>query len=159
MTPREVIALDPGEKVGWARATITPEPFDEVQPAHWSNLEHGITPLKDMALALAKRIDTYDVVVLETWRLTPKGARVSIGSAMESSQFVGMVRLLCWLNNTKLVMQSPNLTKTADKTAPDWLREIINHEPSSHDDAHNVDALRHLWVWTWRNYVAKEQTG
>lgn len=144
-----VLALDPGEKVGWARAEIAPD-------LTFTELQHGITGLKDMALACEKRISTYDLVVMEDWRLNAKTAKSLIGNDMQSSQFIGMIRLLGWTTNTKVKMQGPGVMNTARKTAPDWLQEIIAKEPKAHDDAHNVSALLHLWHWAWHEYVYQE---
>lgn len=145
----QVLTLDPGEKVGWARAMVQPD-------GAWHNLVHGITPLQEMALALDKKIGTYDVVIYETWRLYPAAAKFLIGNDMQSSQFVGMVRLLSWTHpHIKLVSQGASVMKTARKTAPSWLQEILDNEPATHDDGHNVSALLHMWAWTWENYTAK----
>src|SRR4051812_11884394 len=66
--PLHVIALDPGERVGWARARVNPD-------GTWDDMTHGITALKDMALALHKNVTKYDVVIYETWRLRADEAR------------------------------------------------------------------------------------
>jgi hypothetical protein len=148
MPALDVIALDPGNKVGWARATVEPD-------GTWTGLEHGIHHLKDMALALDRKVSDYDAVVCETWRLRPAKARAFAGSDFPSVQFIGMVRLGCWRENVRYYPQDPSIKSTADKSAPPWLKEIIDNEPGTHDDGHNVDALRHLWFWTWENYVIK----
>ena len=146
-----VLALDPGEKVGWARATVMPD-------ATWTDLQHGITPLQDMALAVGKRLDDYDVLVVESFRLAATKSRSMIGSDLPTVQFIGMCRYLAWVTPTvRLVLQAPAIKRTVDKTAPEWLQEIIANEPKSHDDAHNVDALRHLWHWTWLTKVANAE--
>lgn len=152
-----VLALDPGERVGWARADIADD-------GSWSDLRHGITPLRDMAVAVHRSLvdatwqdvhpAVYDVVVMEDWRLYPGNAKSMVGSSFPSVQFVGMVRLCCWLSGTKLVMQGAVTKKTADKTAarlrPD-LYELVTR-PISHDDGHDQDALRHLWFYTYKNF-------
>jgi hypothetical protein len=145
----EVLALDPGEKVGWARASVADD-------GEWSGLEHGITHLKDMALAIDANVGKYDLVVCETWKLRAGKERTFIGSDFPSVQFIGMVRLGCWREHVAYEPQDPRIKTTADKSAPDWLRKIIDNEPRSHDDGHNVDALRHLWFWTWRNRIVKQ---
>lgn len=145
----KVLALDPGEKVGWARADIEPD-------LTFSSLEHGITPLQDMALAVYDRADNYDLIVMESWRLYPDQAKKMIGNDMQSSQFIGMVRLVCWINGIKLKMQGPGVQNSARKTAPKWLHDILDNEPKRHDDAHNVSALLHLWHWAWDKYVYQE---
>lgn len=142
-----VLALDPGEKVGWARADVR-------EDAAWDNLEHGITSLRPMALAIAERADNYDKFVVETFRLSANKMRSQIGSDFPTVQFIGMVRLVAWQHGIEVRMQGPSIKDTADKTAPEWLQAILANEPRSHDDAHNVDALRHLWFYTWKEHVA-----
>lgn len=153
-----VLALDPGERVGWARADVD-------EDGTWSQLRHGITPLWDMATAVARASDIYpsgedyesapdyDVVVMEDWRLYPHMANNFVGSAFPSVQFIGAVRLCCKLSGTKLVMQGAAVKKTADKTLAKLrpeLHELVTR-PIKHDDGHDQDAIRHLWVYTFRN--------
>lgn len=143
-----VLALDPGDRVGWARADVDPS------SGTWDDLRHGITPLKDMALAIhASKLGEYDLVVCEDWRLYPHMAKQMIGSSFPSAQFIGMVRLLCWTYHRKLVMQGASIKTTADKTMaalrPD-LYELVT-KPIAHDDGHDLDAIRHLFFWTFRN--------
>lgn len=166
--PVRVLALDPGEKVGWARADVyapAPDlPLESAVEPSWSNLEHGITSLREMALAIWRKLEhagtpgeykPYDLIVVESFRLSATKASSQYGSDLPTVQFIGMVRLLGWIYGVDVVFQGPSIKRTADKTAPTWLQEIIANEPKNHDDAHNVDALRHLWFWTWNTYVAK----
>lgn len=145
---RTVLATDPGERVGWARATFEDD-------GTWHDLEHGITPLKDMALAIDKNIHKYDVLVFETWKLRPGTARAFIGSDFPSIQFIGMQRLSAWREGVILVPQDPVIKSTADKVAPPEIQEIIAREPGKHDDGHNIDALRHLFFYHWEEYIVK----
>lgn len=151
-----VLALDPGERVGWARADIA-------EDGTWSEFRHGITPLWDMALAVHSSLlvhgayddprPDYDVVVMEDWRLYPHMAQQFVGSAFPSVQFIGAVRLCCRLSGTKLVMQGASVKKTADKTLQKLrpeLHELVTR-PIKHDDGHDLDAIRHLWVYAYRN--------
>lgn len=164
-----VLALDPGERVGWARADVD-------ESGGWKELRHGITPLKDMALAIHGALiqvrrngplpyisendalplpweRKYDVVVCEDWRLRPGKERLFIGSSFPAVQFIGMVRLCCWLSNTKLVMQGADTKSTADKTLKALWPEMYETvtQSGSHDDQHDLDAIRHLWFFTYRN--------
>lgn len=143
----KILALDPGEKVGWARVD-----YDE-KSGEWRDLRHGITPLKDMALKLYDSVHDYDVVIYETWRLRATEAKNHIGSEFLSSQFIGMVRLCGWVAKVKLVSQGPNLKKTGLKVAPDWLKEKLAAFPKSHDDAHDADALMHLSYYIWNRWA------
>ena len=92
---KRVLALDPGDKVGWARADVADD-------GTWTNLRHGITPLKPMALSVHKSlcppwtggewdrtVPSYDVVVCERWALYPHMAKYMIGSEIPSAQFIG----------------------------------------------------------------------
>lgn len=152
-----VLALDPGNRVGWARA-------DVAEDGTWTDLRHGITPLKDMALAVHHSLlahspeelpfePAYDVLVVEDWRLRAEKARSFIGSDFPSVQFIGAVRLCCWLSGCQLVMQGPNLKTTADKTLKRMWPEMAEFvsQSISHDDGHDLDAIRHLWVWTYQH--------
>ena len=125
---------------------------------------HGISYLKDTAMAVDRALSKgkYDVVVYENWKLTAKGARVSVGSEMESSQFIGMIRLSCWKYGVKIVkqppsMQTPNGTgeralKCGHPSAP-AVQAIIDKLPKSHDESHDRSALLHLWGWFFKEYV------
>jgi hypothetical protein len=148
-----VLALDPGERVGWARADVDPA-------GNWSDMRHGITPLRDMALSMNRALvrvpehgPSYDLVIIEDWRLYPHMAQSMVGSSFPSVQFIGMVKLCCWLSGTKLVTQGASIKSTADKTMkvlrPE-LYEIVTR-PVAHDAGHDQDALRHLFFWTYRN--------
>lgn len=158
-----VLAVDPGERVGWCTATV----HEDVMPrSQWPNefevTAHGISFLKDAALAIHKAVvleDRIDVIVYETWILTARGARVSVGSDMQSSQFVGMVRQSAWLNpRVQLVPQSPGAMRSADKSmrahpSGAAMQEIIDKLPKAHDDSHDGSALRHAWTYFFERYV------
>jgi hypothetical protein len=142
-----VLALDPGEKVGWARAYVADD-------GSWCGYDHGITALKPMALAVHANIAKYDVVIYETWRLRASETQKFVGNDFQSSQFIGMVRLAAWLNpQVRLVSQGPSVKTTAEKTAPSELRKLLARMPKTHDDAHDGDALLHLWHYTWDKFV------
>lgn len=149
-----VLALDPGERVGWARAEVGSD-------CTWTDLRHGITPLKDMALAVhyaqSNRGETpYDLIVCEGWRLQAGKQDEFIGSEFRSSQFIGMVRLCGWTSGTDVVLQEPRVKYhqcNEPTNQPEWLREKLDKFPKTHDDAHDADALLHLWYWTWLKYA------
>lgn len=157
---RQVLALDPGSKVGWASAAI----HDDGQ---WQGLSHGITPLKNCALwvhnelsqprppeALYARID---VVVIEDWVLRADKAQEMIGSSFPSSQFIGAVQLSCWLNQTPLVRQravaqGKQAQRSLQYLYPDlWETTVRDGLALSHDDSHDMSAILHLWTWTMKN--------
>lgn len=149
-----VLALDPGERVGWARADVN-------DAGQWSELRHGITELRPMALSVRESLagptpnsPGYDLVICEEWRLYPHKAQEMIGSSFPSVQFIGMVQLCCWTSGVKLKKQGAGVMTTGDK----WMRrlnpelhEMVN-APRAHDDAHDMSAIRHLFYWTVRSH-------
>lgn len=151
-----VLALDPGEKVGWARADVSPA-------GAWSDVRHGITPLRDMAIAVHAALyppphaldptSEYDVVVCEDWRLYPHMAQQFVGSSFPSVKFIGAVELACWVSGTKLVKQGAAVKKPAlammAKFDPELHAKVTRS--GAHDDLHDMDALIHLWRYTERN--------
>lgn len=151
----KVLAIDPGEKVGWARGCVQPNAF-ELE-------DHGIADLKPFALKLYDAIADYDAVVYETWRLYAGHAKKMIGNDMQTSQLVGMIRMAAWLNpEVKLVGQSASIKETADKTAAAMCPEVsdlLAKEPGTHDDAHDMDAVRHLWYWHWSKHIKEAKSG
>lgn len=182
-----VLVLDPGERVGWATAEVgngamldeqhrlsvaqmldESREFDPLEPVKTRAIklltvqDHGISFLKDMALAVYRSLivnGTYDVVVCEDWRLSARHAKRLIGSNMQSSQFIGMVRLCCWVANVQLVMQPPAAMSTAERAlncghpSADDIRHRLSKLPKSHDDSHDGSALLHLWAWFFGRYV------
>ncbi len=153
-----VLALDPGERVGWAAGEI-----DTFSPS-LDVLGHGMAYLKDAALAVHKALTCkqprYDAVVVEWFHLTPKGARVLIGSPLLPSQFIGMVRMSCWLGGVPIYEQPPAAMSSArrsiknDLPGAEQIREIVEAADAvSHDDGHDGSAALHLWQWYFARYV------
>lgn len=168
MTKR-VLALDPGDKVGWARADIHDD-------GTWTRFRHGILQLKPAALAVdsaltkppssaswpGTHLPEYDVVVCEDWRLYAHMAKHLVGSEIPSAQFIGMVKLACWKSGVPLVMQfarqvnsnKPEILAPAEATMkrlrPD-LFELVT-QPGAHDDLHDMVAIKHLWLYTVKNF-------
>jgi hypothetical protein len=134
----KAIAIDPGERVGWATSILT--------STELTDIKQGVTPLKDFAMKLGKVAGEYDVIVYEAWRLYPAAAKSMIGNDMQPSQLVGMIRYFGWLNpQVKMVVQGANIKTTAEKTMPDWFKERMALSSEQHDQ----DALMHLWHYWW----------
>lgn len=149
-----VLAIDPGERVGWAVGEVSEDKRDALGGPELVVFNHGISSLKDFALKLHEVAGDYDVIVFEDYRISAAKLRAHTGSNVPTIQLIGMIRLCAWLNpKVKLVTQYNTQKKTADRTMPEWLRERIAGLPAAHDDAHDGDALRHLWFWFWTNYV------
>ena len=158
----KVLVLDPGERVGWCSAEV----HAPAGVRDWSDLDvtgHGIAYLKDMALAVHQAVAVerkYDLVIYERWALTAKGARVSVGSEMESSQFIGMVRDKCWRAGVKIRKQPTSALSSADRSlkcghpsAAHVAELIAQADAVSHDDGHDGSALRHLWTYFFKEFV------
>lgn len=136
-----VLAIDPGERTGWARANISDD-------GEWADIRQGVNSVRDFLLCLEKHYGEYDIVIYETWRLFPHKARSLVGSEMTASQVIGGIRLISWHHpKTRLLDQGPNTKSTAMKTMPSHLKDRMAKSSEQHDQ----DALMHLWYWTWKN--------
>jgi hypothetical protein len=153
-----VLAIDPGERVGWARADVAPD-------GEWSDVRHGITAMQPMALKCHLMITqgSYDLVVMESWTLYPHMAKSMVGSTFPTVQFIGAIKLALWQwPKTKLVTQGagvihsreglPPAMRAMRKLRPE-LFELVQ-TPVAHDDGHDLDALSHLFAYTWRHIIA-----
>lgn len=150
-SPLRILAIDPGEKVGWARGLLATDLSLE---------DHGIADLKPFAMKLGEAITNYDVIVYETWRLYAGFAKKMVGNDMQTSQLIGIIRYLAWANpGIKLVGQAATIKKTANKTAQGDFLALIESEPGKHDDAHDIDAIRHLWHWHWKRLMKETTNG
>lgn len=159
-----VIALDPGKLTGWAAADI-----DEV--GEWGNLKHGIMGEKEMVLSLAgdQGLEQtyqnrsvlrsrggphpiYAVIVYENWVLYRKHAEEYIGSDMPYSQQIGQYRLIAWLSGAKIVKHDAARKTLALKQArsfhPELAAKVEDIQVRAHKDAHDGDALLHLFGYT-----------
>lgn len=153
----KVIAIDPGERVGWATAEAVFDPALGEDRRGLFLTNHGISLLKPFAMKLADVIENYDVIVYEKFVLfSGERGRSQVGGEIPTAQLVGMIRLLAWQHDKKLVSQSVQVKKTADKTAQGVFKELIEGEVKTHDDAHDIDAIRHLWYWYWKQEVSDE---
>lgn len=157
-TPLSALAIDPGERVGWANGLIHPHHFQADQSGREHDLGaglqvegQGVHDLKTFALKMFESFANYDVVIYETWRLYPGHAKAMVGNDMQPSQLVGMIRLASWLNpKVKLVSQGATIKKTATKTMPAYIKDRFALSTEQHDQ----DALMHLWFYCWENYVS-----
>lgn len=154
-----VIALDPGKLFGWAAADIDAD-------GTWSNLEHGILPAKDMILDLADDVIArapYGVIVYEDWVLYRDHVEEYIGSDMPYSQMIGQIRLIGWLSDTPVVKQAAARKNFARRQLgafrPVEAALVERIEQRAHKDAHDGDAILHLFGYTVDNFpVVKHAT-
>lgn len=145
----KVIAIDPGERVGWCTAEYTPGTEDPLKL-----INHGISLLKPFACKFYAQVEKYDVIIYEKFVLfSGERGRSQIGGEIPTAQLVGMIRLCGWMADKKLVSQSVQNKKTGDKVAWGVFKELIDGEVKTHDDAHDIDAIRHLVYWAWKQEV------
>lgn len=146
----KVLALDPGEKVGWARCEVDAK-------GKTTELVHGITQLKEMAMRLTTAFESYDAVVCETF-IVRSGSRLT--GSFPTVQFIGMVRLLSWQTpKVDMIWQAPRVMHTAEKTIhkikPAWA-EIID-QGGAHDDTHDYSAILHLYHHIWLTRITSTE--
>lgn len=165
-----VIALDPGKLTGWAVADVDAD-------GEWTNLQHGILPAKDMVLQLAEDQDVgfapdrqgglfpgafYDAIVYEDWVLYRSHVEEYVGSDMPYSQQIGQYRLIAWLSDTPIYKQSASRKDLALRQArafrPDLAAKIESIQARAHKDAHDGDALLHLWAFTVDRFPVRRHT-
>lgn len=165
-----ILVLDPGERVGWAKAEI-----DDL--GNWSDVGHGITPLWEMADAIAKAQDlkgysqngddsggkTYDVIVCEKWRLFASHAKTMIGSEFPSVQFIGAIKYICRATGTKYVSQAASDQAPAGvgmaRLKADYPKYYeLATRPVAHDDGHDQSALAHMAAYSFRTYGPRRDT-
>lgn len=140
-----ILALDPGERTGWAIGKVTEAGELTVQG-------QGVLPVREMGMWLYETLvqeKDIDVLVYETWRLYPHMAKKMVGNDMQPSQVIGMARLCAWLGGQDLVTQGATIKKTAMKTMPDEIKMRFGLSTEQHDQ----DALMHLWHHYWSKYV------
>lgn len=158
---KRVLALDPGALVGWASAEIDDDGV-------WHNLEHGIDSLKDSAIQIAwdmgvdyahHKFPIYDVIVVENWTLYRQHAEDYIGSDMPYSQYIGMIRLISWLADTKLVFypaeRKSHFLKSMGALRPELYDMVNKGLARAHRDSHDMDAIIHLWGYTFENFPVR----
>lgn len=157
---KRVLALDPGDRVGYARADVNDD-------GTWENLEHGITPLKQCALEVHAALTSgdadwitpkYDLIVMERWALYGHMASKMVGSEIPSAQFIGMVKLSAWLAGVPVVMQNardvnsnrPGVLAPAEAHMKRFNPELfaLVTQPGAHDEQHDLVAIKHLYYYT-----------
>lgn len=161
-----VIAIDPGKLCGWAAADIDLE-------GEWTNLQHGILGAREMSLTLAEdqsiasagetyTSPEYGLIVVESWRLYRDHADEYVGSDMPYSKSIGQYELIGWLSDTPVVFSEPHRKKYALRQMaafrPTLAAYVEDNMQRAHEDAHDMDAIIHLWAWTVDNRNVRNHT-
>lgn len=143
-----ILAIDPGEKVGWAHGWVRHSDGTLVVQGH------GIQPLWPFAAQLEDDLEweAYSVVIYERWRLSAAHAKALIGNDMQTSQLIGVIRFLARRAGVKLVAQDPKDWHHGKTVAPPTVSSILDTLPKSHDESHDGPALCHLAHYWFVNY-------
>lgn len=155
MAVERVIAIDPGERVGWARCHIVDGVLD---PATFAV---GVHPLKQFAEALIGKTIVpaacdgeveLDLLAYEKWSLYASHAKVLVGSEMPSSQMVGIIRACGWISGAKLMCVGANKKGTGLTVMPTWLQE----RRAACSEEHSRDACELIsYVWYRRHVLPR----
>lgn len=148
----DVLAIDPGEKCGWAHGGI-----DRASRLHV--LDHGIEHWKPFVMRLEQDIHEFDVVIYERFRLQAWAANALIGNDMQTSQCIGAIRSAGWRHSVKLLAQDPKDYKHGWTVAPPTVRAILDILPKSHDESHDGPALGHLAHYWFKCYFDPTKEG
>lgn len=162
--PESVIALDPGERTGWAAATMD----RDLLVFH----DYGAEKRRDLALALAyvqmigppypsgladQReekgiVGPFDVMVWEAW--IPREVNGSMdwikGDKLLSARHVGHFELIAWLSGAKTKEYGASNKKHFQSSMPPQL--VAKQRAAS--EQHPKDAIMHLWGYFFENWFS-----
>lgn len=125
------LAYDPGKTTGWAR-------FDDTGNAQ----EYGQLSMDELLahvenMKLLSRDDPLHVVIVEEFKLFGHKARHQVGSQMEASQAIGILRTLAQATNAEFHLQPPTIKSMAEK----WTQ--LSAKGRAHKNSHWIDAYNH----------------
>lgn len=86
------------------------------------------------------------VVVIESFRLSPTGAKALVGDAMGTVEVIGVVRYVCRRCGIELVEQQPNIKRATESI----MRSRGITLTSRGNGAHAKDAELHGWCYLMR---------
>lgn len=103
-----ILAIDPGYTTGICSAKCHDD-FEVIQVGEfpWAKRHEALRTLLTGTYAPHGIPLTFDVVIIESFRLMPHKAQSQIGKTFPSSQLIGIVDYLCWKTSTSLVIQEP----------------------------------------------------
>lgn len=152
-----VVALDPGDHMGWCVGTTEGEPYDagtDTPAEFFLRLERWCgttnTRLQVESLIEGTELVAYqlvprsiDLLVIETYTVDDPAANQ--GSDVPTLQYIGVVKYICARAGVPFEMQSRQV-----KTAA---RSKLKHQGRKPlpGDGHAKDAQLHWWAWNWRH--------
>lgn len=120
------LAFDPGKTTGWALFGSDGEA-----------IEYGQASLTElMGLCEGWREGDLTAVIYEDWLLFKHKAPKMVGSRMEASQAIGIIKNLAHATGAELVQQPSNIKSIAQM-------QTQIKPPSNHAQSHWVDAFNH----------------
>lgn len=122
------LAFDPGKTTGWARFS------DEGEAVGYGQL--NLDELIEYTNSVLAEDETIQAVIVEDWLLFKKKAAQQVGSRMEASQAIGILKKLATDAGAKFVLQPSNIKSIAEK----WTQI---KPVGSHANSHWVDAFNH----------------
>lgn len=149
-----VIALDPGQRTGYA--------VGEMEEDYFRLVESGVLPQQLMAVKLAEWqgvrgpkggplvVPRFNVITWESWRPRPKNGSMEWikGDRLLSAQHVGQIRFIGILSGARLLEQEPRDKTRFLASLPRQLRELDRVSNEQHDQ----DARWHLWGYFFDNW-------
>lgn len=122
------LAYDPGKTTGWARFSDAGDAVSYGQV----DLEELMDHLDEMAATGEPII----AVIVEDWLLFKKKAAQQVGSRMEASQAIGILKKFAKDVDAEFILQPSNIKSIAQKWTQ--LKPV-----GSHSQSHWVDAFNH----------------
>lgn len=133
-----VLAIDPG-------AVHCGVALFENGECSWAS--EGTPKSVEYAITTLAYVGGLDVVVIESFRLSPTGAKALVGDALGTVEVIGVVRYLCRLYGLPLVEQQPNIKRATERI----LKAKGIALKSKGQGPHAKDAELHGWCYLLRN--------
>jgi hypothetical protein len=149
-TSVSVLAIDPGETVGWATGIVRDGALEVP--------DYGNTKSKTFLMTLLAKAWKYDFIVYEDYRIRADKLRQHVDSNVPTIQVIGGIRLAAWsgqahnhVNQPRIVVQQPRDKRTGAAAAQLYVPKLVpviqDALTGPHDDGHFADALLHLIAW------------
>lgn len=138
MATRRMIAFDPGEVTGWAIGLLN----TDAQPKRMEIFAFGHDPWKKVSLEYDRTMrgdNPFEIVVYESWRLRKGKEKEMIGSDMQPSQGIGIIKLGAWVAKAQLITSEPMYKDVIDSQMGG-----TEYLPKRDGVEHERDAVRHL---------------
>ena len=154
-----VLALDPGERTGWAAGRMSYDRLELLESGvlRWDMMEEKIAKWQHVGYfgAYEELYTTddkrFDVIVAESWkpRRDARGKMDWIeGDELTPAKHIGGIRFIARTSRTRYLEQSPKEKPTSRASYPLSLAEVDEESNEQHDQ----DARLHLWLYFFTNW-------